>query len=133
VEELRFVEDVLWDRETTQSSHIHPALRQKHDKGSKKSKYEVSQFKSLLPKFDYELDSLKKKAPQQWLLTALDSELRREFSQAKTKVFGITRHRVIAAILKSGGAPAISAETIKEHFVEQRKPTKPPARNSQAT
>jgi hypothetical protein len=112
------------------SSHIHPALRQKHDKGSEKSKYRVSQFKSLLPQFNYELDSLKKKAPQQWLLTALDSELQRQFRHANTKVSGITRHRVIAAILKSSGAPAISAETIKQNFVEKRQLTKPPARNS---
>lgn len=133
VTELRFVEDVLWDWETTQSSHIHPALRQKHDKESGKSKYEVSQFRSLLPKFDYELDSLKKKAPQQWLLKKLDSDLRRRFKRANPKVPDTTRHRVIAAILKSGGVPPISANTIKEHFIEKRKPAKAPARNSQAT
>ena len=133
VTELMFVEDVLRDREKTQSSHIHPALRQKHDRGSQRSKYEVSQFKSLLPSFDYELVSLNGKAPQQWLLITLDSELQTQFKRANPKVSDITRHRVIAAVLKSGGLPAISAETIKQHFIEKRKPAKLPARNSQAT
>jgi hypothetical protein len=45
----------------------------------------------------------------------------------------MTRHRDTAAILKSGGAPAISAETIKEHFIDKRKTATVPARNSQAT
>jgi predicted transcriptional regulator len=133
VRELEIVEAKLSGLERTQASQIHPALRQKHDRAAATSKYEVSKFKSLLPRFDYELDSLKKKAPQQWLLATLDSELQRRFKRATKQVTSTTRYRIISAVLKSGGLQPISPLTVKDNLAEETQRKTTSARNSPAT
>jgi hypothetical protein len=134
VKELELVEDALSDIEQTKASHIHPQLRKKHDKTAEEGlRYTISRWRSLDQCFDHELDSLNKKAPMQWLIEALDSGLRRRCKKAQIKVSCITRYRIIAEVLVSGGLPEISADTIKQHFIEKRRLPKLPARNSQAS
>jgi hypothetical protein len=134
VKELELVENALSRVERMEASHIHPKLRKKHDKSTRKElEYKSSGFKLLLPRFRYGLNSLNKKAPMQWFVETLDSRLSRLFDRARIEVSKLTRYKIIEEVIVSGGLPEKSAKTIKQHFVEKRKPTKPTARNSQAT
>jgi hypothetical protein len=133
VRELMFVEDALANAERTRASYIHPERRRKHDRAAAKTKFQVSKFRSLVPEFDYELDSLRKKAPQQWLLTTLDLNLQRYFKREHKEVTDMTRYRVISAILKSGELEPVLPLTIKQHVAEQTPRKNPSARNSQAS
>ncbi len=130
--ELMFAEDVLFDAETTQSSRIHPDLRRKHDKDTPETKYEL-RFQSLLPAYDYELDSLNKKAPHQWLVETLDRTLQRCFVRGHKRVTDTTRYRIISAILKSSGLDPIFPPSIKEYFRDRTRRKKAHARNSQVS
>jgi hypothetical protein len=133
IKELKYIEGSLSSLESIEASHIHPEIRKRHDKtAGKKLKFRLS-FKSLVPRCDYELDSLKKKAPQQWLIEAIDAELSRQFKNAQVKISNMTRYRIIVELMVAGGLSEISAQMIKQHFVEKRTPTQRPARNSQAT
>jgi hypothetical protein len=131
--ELRFVEDVFADVEKTQASYVHPEMRRKHDTGAPRTKYEISKFKPLLPQFDYELHSMRKKAPMQWLLATLDLELRRSFRCEQKEVTEITRYRVISSILKSAGLKPIPALTIKELLTNETLRKNALARNSRVS
>jgi hypothetical protein len=131
--ELELVEGALFGIETTKAWHIHPEKRKKHDSTVGKGLKFALGWKPLLPHFDYELDSLKKKAPEHWLIETLDLGLQRRFKQAKIKVSIVTRYRIVTEILASGGLPITSAATIKQHFNDKKKHNQSLARNSQAT
>jgi hypothetical protein len=131
--ELVRVEDLLWERERTEASYIHPERRRKHDKSAPKTKYETSRFKPLLTPYDYELDSLKTKAPLQWLLESLDLTLQQCFTREHKEVTDVTRYRIISAILKSSGLDPVSSSSLKEYFADRARQKKALARNSQGS
>lgn len=150
VHELESVEDALVRIERGQVANMHPELRRKHNEslrrktgGSHPDQAKVERLKytpgfgSLLPLFEYGLDSLKNKAPYQWLLEKLDSQLKRLFRKHQKGITDSTRYRIVAEVLVSGGVDEVSPEGIKEYFQQKPKTVKPPsetvARNSQAT
>lgn len=114
MEELQAAEDALGNTEQATASKIHPDLRLKHDR-SAKERYEF-RWQSLLSPYDYELDSLHKKAPEYWLMNTLDSEIKRSFRHKHVKLTAATRNKIISAILKSSGFDPISPARIKEYF-----------------
>lgn len=112
-------------------SSVHPEERGKHDKNaSGKNKYKLG-WKPLLRPFDYDLDTLRKKAPEQWLFETLNVKLKHIFRRASTTVSDITRYKIIAAVMGSGGLGAVNPEKIKEYFIEKNKAHKASARKMQ--
>jgi len=118
--EFGIAADVVEQLEKTQASTIHPAERAAHDKREPKSKYQTSPWKQLIPPYDYDLESLKKKAPQQWLVEAFNSALTAKFTSA-LELSDMTRYRIIAALCQAGGLDPIEALTIKEYFMDKAK------------
>ena len=112
--------DLLLDLEKTQASTIHPAERMVHDKREAKSKYQTSPWKQLIKPYDYDLESLKKKAPQQWLVEALNSALTARF-KGNSELSDMTRYRIIAAAWTAAGLGLIDPLTIKQYFIEKAK------------
>lgn len=123
IKELIVVEDNLRRSEEMCASFIHSELRRKHDMGfGKKTKYRMSKFTPLpIPiMYNFDLDSLREKGPEQKLWSELDSRLQRRFkSQGKT-VSTITRCRVLAAILRAAGQPSPSPSTLNEYLTRPR-------------
>jgi hypothetical protein len=118
--EFGIAADLLEQLEKTQASTIHPAERAVHDKKEPKSKYQTSPWKQLIKPYDYDLQSLKKKAPQQWLFEELNSALIARF-KGNLELSDLTRYRIIAAACTSGGLGTIQPLTIKEYFVGKAK------------
>jgi chromosome segregation ATPase len=99
----------LLEVEEDSGSEIHSA----ESEGYKKSQWEV-----LIREFNYDLDTLKQKAPDQWLVRKLDVALEELFSQAETHVPEMTRYRVIAALCRAGGNKMIEPSAIKQFFLQ---------------
>jgi len=118
--EFEIAGDLLLDLEKTQASTVHPTERRVHDKREPKSKYQTSPWKQLIKPYNYNLESLKKKAPQQWLVEALNSALANRFKGAYA-LSDLTRYRIIAAAWMSGGLGTIQVLTIKEYFMDKAK------------
>jgi len=109
-------------------SSIHPEERGEHDKKAlDKNKYKLG-WQPLSRPFDYDLETLRKKAPEQWLTETLNLKLKHIFRRASTTVSDITRYKIIAAVIRSGGLDPISPETIKEYFVTKNKAEEASAR-----
>jgi hypothetical protein len=118
--QLELAADLVEELEKTQASTIHPADRRAHDKREPKSKYQTSAWKQLIKPYDYDLESLKKKAPQQWLVEALNSALAARF-RGDLELSDLTRYRIITALCQAGGLDPIQALTIKEYFMDKAK------------
>jgi hypothetical protein len=99
----------LLEVEEDSGSELHPA----ESEGYKKSQWEL-----LIRDFNYDLKTLKQKAPDQWLLQELDTALEELFSRAETRVPEMTRYRVIAALCRAGGIEGIEPSAIKQFFLQ---------------
>lgn len=110
---LKLAEEELIRREGVHSSTLSPSKR--------KSSFKTSRWQILITPFNYDLPTLRKKAPAQWFLNAMDAMLRERLGNARVAMSAMTRYRVISAILKSAGARAPSPQTIKEYFEEKKR------------
>jgi hypothetical protein len=99
----------LLEVEEDAGSELHPA----ESDGYKKSKWEL-----WIREFNYDLDTLKQKAPDQWLVRKLDTALKKLFSRAQNRVPEMTRYRVIAALCRAGGIKMIEPSAIKQFFLQ---------------
>jgi hypothetical protein len=120
IKELESVADKLLELEKQQGSAMHSARRQVHDRAvGADLKYQTSGWQTLLPPYDYELEALGKKAPQQWIVETLNSKLISNFTRAKIHVSQMTRYRVLSAVCSAGGIEAPSASTIRQYFIDR--------------
>lgn len=98
----------LQQTEEDAGSSLHPSENQK---------YRQSQWELLTKDFDYELATLRQKAPDQWLITQLNDLLRETFSRTRKRVPDVTRYRVIAALCRAADlGMTIEPSAIKQFF-----------------
>jgi hypothetical protein len=105
------------------SSLLHPALRQ--PPALSKVRWEA-----LFKDYKYELPSLKKKAPDQWLYDALNEMLEKKL--AKLELTKMTRYRIMSALLKPFGLN-VQPITFKLHFESKKTASTSPVKKAQAT
>jgi hypothetical protein len=111
-EALADCERQLRSREESLSAMLHPAKR--------KSYASKVHWEPVLKAYDYELPSLKKKAPDQWLYRTLHDVLMKELAEAK--ITDMTRYRIMSSLLSPCGIK-VQPITFKLFFeAVQRKP-----------
>lgn len=113
--ELTLAIDKLEHIERTLTSGLHPASKVP-------PAYKRSQWEVLIMRFDYELETLHKKAPRHGLYEELASELQRIFDATKITISDITRYRIIAALVTASGIGPINPATVKQYFDDKNKP-----------
>ena len=120
LEKLNLCTDKLLKREHYLVWALHPKTR--------KRDYTVSRW--ALPNLsEYTLQTLRTKAPDQWLIETLNSELVSLFSGAAS-VSEMTRYKIISALLKTGAEQTIDYGTIKQHFVSRKNLSAKACKNS---
>ena len=123
IKELETFEDQIFISERELASTMHKSKREAHDRKVPVSlKYQLSPWMQF-PPYSYDLDSLSKKAPQQWLIEEIDSVLLHKFNGNGVHVSTITRYRIIAAICKAAKFDAVDPLAIKQHLLQKKKRT----------
>jgi hypothetical protein len=103
---LDAVESILFDRESTLVSQIHPRLRKGQDTASR--------WQLLLMPYEYDLPTLKQKAPEQWLLVEINRMVVRLIGQLT--ITELTRCTVLTVILECLGVGRMEPTTIKAYL-----------------
>jgi hypothetical protein len=101
------------------ASVLHPDKR-----GAYSSKV---RWEHVLKLYKYDLPSLKKKAPDQWLYQTLNDELIKAL--AKSKISAMTRYRIMSALLSAFGLKA-EPGTLKSYCPSKQPAAKSPVEKS---